>query len=195
KSVKTGEETQLTTDGTAKYPYGTAWNWYYMMNESDPSKTPKMKGISATWAPDSSKLVTHRVDYRKAKKLYLYQSVPGSGYRAQVWSYYRSLPGEKEGTMFEYHIFDTINRKHIPIAVKPLHSAISWYFPPWFKNSRKLYFSYYTRGYKTAILLEIDAGTGKTREVLKESSKTYMDTAKRFIYMLGDGKEVVWGSE
>ncbi|NIM15278.1 MAG: prolyl oligopeptidase family serine peptidase [Candidatus Aminicenantes bacterium] len=195
KSAKTGEEIQLTSDGTEKYPYALSWDWYYLMNESDPSKTDKMKNIIVRWSPDSQKLVTYRMDYRSAKKLYLYQSTPDSGYRAQVWSYYRSLPGENKGTMFEYVIFDMESKKQVAVDVKPLHSTVNWHFPTWFKDSQRLYFYYYTRGYKKLILVEIAAETGKTRQVVEESSKTYMDTAKRFINILGEGSEVIWGSE
>lgn len=195
RSVKTGEEFQLTTNATEKYAYGLSWDWYHLMNESDPSKTKKIGDISVAWAPDSGKLVTHRVDYRNAKKMYLYQSTPESGYRAQVWSYYRALPGETAATMFEYFIFDIQSKKQIPIDIKPLSSMESWDFPTWFKDSRRLHFFYYTRGYKKIILLEIDAETGKCRQVIEESFKTYVDVYKRFINILGEGKELVWGSE
>jgi dipeptidyl aminopeptidase/acylaminoacyl peptidase len=195
RSVKTGEELQLTTDGTEKYAYGLSWDWGHLMNESDPAKTKKIEDISVAWAPDSGKLVTHRVDYRNAKKMYLYQSTPESGYRAQVWSYYRSLPGETAAAMFEFFIYDIHSKKQVPIDISPLSSMESWDFPTWFKDSRRLHFFHYTRGYKKIILYEIDAETGKTRQVIEDSSETYLDVYKRFINILGEGKELVWGSE
>jgi dipeptidyl-peptidase-4 len=192
---KTNEEFQLTTDGTEKYAYGLSLDWYHLMNESDPAKTKKIKSIDVVWAPDSKNLVTHRVDYRNAKKMYLYQSTPESGYRAQVWSYYRALPGETATAMFQYFIFDIQSKKQIPIDIKPLSSMENWDFPTWFKDSRRLHFFHYTRGYKKIILFEIDAETGKSHQVIEESSKTYVDVDKRFINILGEGKELVWGSE
>jgi len=195
RSIKTGEEFPLTTDGTEKYAYGLSWDWGHLMNESDPAKTKKIEDISVAWAPDSGKLVTHRVDYRNAKKMYLYQSTPESGYRAQVWSYFRSLPGETAATMFEFFIFDIHSKKQIPIDIKPLSSMESWDFPTWFKDSRRLHFFYYTRGYKKIILFEIDAESGKSRQVIEDSSETYVDVYKCFINILGEGKELLWGSE
>jgi dipeptidyl-peptidase 4 len=195
KSRETGKETQLTTDGADKFVYGLQLGWYYKMNESDPSQTKKMESISVEWSKDSKKLVTHRLDYRNAKKLYLYQSLPKSGYRAQVWSYYRALPGEKEGSMVEYFIFDIPSKKKIRIDIKPLHDTISWGSPTFFKDGKRLYYSHYTRGYKKLILLEIDAETGKTRTVVDEASETYMDTDKQFTWIMGEGKEVLWSSE
>jgi dipeptidyl aminopeptidase/acylaminoacyl peptidase len=195
RSLKDKKEIQLTTDGKEKYAYGTAWGWYLLMNETDPSKTKENKNIAVTWSPDSSKLITYRVDYRNAQKLYLYQSTPDSGYRAHVWSYYRSLPGETTGTMFEYYIFDINSKKKIAVDLQPLHSFLAWDEAKWFKDSKRLHFYYYTRGYKKTILLEINAETGKPRTIVEESAETYMDTSKRFIKVVGEGKEVVWGSE
>jgi hypothetical protein len=185
RSASGEQEIRLTGDGSEKHPYGATWDWYYLMNESDPAQTKKSEGITAAWSPDSSKLATYRVDYRSAKKLYLFQSAPESGYRAQVWSYYRSLPGEAEGVMFKYYIFDIPGKKKIPIDIQHLHYVVGVMgFPTWFPDSRGLYFYYYTRGYKSVILVEIDAKTGKTRQVLEESSETYMDYDKRFIHIL-----------
>lgn len=195
RAVETGEEIQLTTDGKETYAYGIDLGWYYMMNESDASQTKALDRISVGWSPDSSKLVTHRVDYAGAKKLYLYQSQPKSGYRAQVWSYYRALPGEAEGVMSEFFVFDIKSKTRVPIDLEPLHNTVAWGIPTWFKDSKRLHFLYHTRGYKTAIQLEIDGETGKTRRVVEESAKTYMDTDKRFAEILGDGKELLWGSE
>ncbi|MCP5049201.1 MAG: hypothetical protein GY940_18675, partial [bacterium] len=190
-----GEERQLTTDGAENYPYGTSWAWYHLMNESDPSKTKKVTDISLKWSPDSRRFVTHRVDYRNAQKMYLYQSDPDTGYRAQVWSYYRSLPGELHGTLFEYYIFDIQTKTKTRLKIPSLHSVVNRDFPTWFKDSQRLHFSYYKRGYKTITLSEIDAQTGTGRTVIEETAPTYVDTSKRFIAILGEGKEVVWGSE
>ncbi|MCP5102350.1 MAG: prolyl oligopeptidase family serine peptidase, partial [bacterium] len=198
RSVKSKEEIQLTTDGKEKYAYAMVWDWGGLMNESDPSKTKMKKGVEVLWSPDSRKLLTYCVDFRKARKLYLYQSTPKAGetdYRAAVWSYYRSLPGETDGAFFKYYIFDIESKKGVPVDIDWLHTSENWGYPEWFKDGKRLYFNYSTRGYKTAILTEINGETGKVRRVVEESSETYMDTAKRFIEILGEGKELVWGSE
>jgi dipeptidyl aminopeptidase/acylaminoacyl peptidase len=189
------KEFQLTSDGTEKYAYGLAWDWYLLMNESDPSQTKKSQRISIKWSADSTRFISQRVDDRQSKKLYLYQSMPKKGFRAQVWSYYRPLPGEKEGTMFQYFVFDVAAKKKISIDLPPLHSTVSWGMPSWFKEGKKLQFYYYTRGYKKITLLEIDAQTGKTREVYNESADTYIDTDKTMVEFLEKGKEFIWASE
>jgi len=195
RSNKTGEERQLTDDGEEKHPYVLSFGWYHLINESNPGKTREGNDYSLIWSPDSQKLITIRSDYRKAKKLYLYQSMPDSGYRAQVWSYYRALPGETDTALFEYYIFDIANKKKISVDLPTLSSMENFSFPKWFEDSRHLNFFYYTRGYKAIKLVEIEANSGKCREIISESSPTYVDVDKRNIHILGEGKEVVWGSE
>ncbi len=195
RAVASGKETQLTNDGVKDYPYALEWDWYGLINETDPSKTKQSKAIQVEWSPDSARLATYRADYRKARKMYLYQSLPESGYRAQVWSYYRPLPGETGGVTFRYYIFDITTGKKVEVDTGALHSTENWDFPHWFKDGRRLHMFHYHRGYKKISLEEIDAETGKTRTVLEESAKTYIDTDKRFIHVLGEGRELVWGSE
>ena len=81
-NIETGDTTQLTTDGVEKYEYATPLSWYKLVDESvgdkyDPS-------ISVLWSADSKKFLAFRLDRRKVGKLYLYQSLPDSGYRAKV---------------------------------------------------------------------------------------------------------------
>jgi hypothetical protein len=54
KSAKTGEEIQLTTDGSEKYSNAPSWDWYYLIDESEPSNTNRMKNISVRWPPEAS---------------------------------------------------------------------------------------------------------------------------------------------
>lgn len=195
RDTGTGEEFHLTTDGMDKYDYAASRSWYWMVNESNPASNKTDLRIDVAWSSDSKKLVTYRTDRRRAKKLYLYQSMPDSGYRAQVWSYERALPGEEDLTMLEYIIFDVERRDQIPVDLKPLPTVVAWGLPTWFEDGKRLYFQQYERGYQTLHLLEIDAETGKTRTVLTETSETVVDTDKRFLEILDESSEVIWGSE
>ncbi len=195
RSTVTNEKIQLTRDGSRMRPYGLDWDWYAMENESLPDKKEKKQSIHIVWSPDSTKLVTQRLDYRTSKKLYLFQASPKEGYRAQVWSYFRPLPGEPEGLMVNYYLFDVTQRKKTAVDIPALHCTTTWHFPTWFKDSRRLFCYYYERGYKKVILKEIDASTGAARTVLEESSATFIDTAKLFIHILEKGSQFVWGSQ
>lgn len=195
RNVKSEEEFALTSDGESKHDYATSRSWYWMICESDPSLNKEDLSIDVVWSPDSKKLVTYRTDRRKTKKLWLYQSMPDSGYRAQVWSYERPLPGETDCTTLTYMIFDIKERGQIPVNLEPLSTIVAWGNPRWFQDSKRLYFQQYERGYQTLHLLEIDAETGGIHRVITESSDTQVDVDKRDYRILEKRDEVVWMSE
>ena len=71
RDLITGEETPLTTDGTARYAYADAPAAY--------GQKITMEGIEAIWSPDSKKLFTLQLDTRKVKNLPLMEYVPSDG--------------------------------------------------------------------------------------------------------------------
>ncbi len=195
RKVKNEEEFALTTDGESKRDYATSRLWSWMVCESDSSLTKDELSIDVVWSPDSKKLVTYRTDRRKTKKLWLHQSMPDSGYRAQVWSYERPLPGETDCTTLAYMIFDVKERKQIPVNLEPQSTVVAWGNPQWFDDSKRLYLQQYERGYRSLHLLEIDAETGSIHRIITETSATQVDVGKRDYRILEKRDEVVWMSE
>lgn len=193
RSTETGEEFALTQDGIAKYDYATTLSWYKLFNESNP-KTDKPQ-ILVRWSPDGTKLVTQRLDRRRAKKLYLFQSTPDQGYRAVVHSYERALPGDKELTMIEYAIFDIVQRTMVKIQIPSYPSFLGAGLPRWSKDGRRLYMIDWHRGYKEADLVEIDAATGQAKTLIKETSPTNVDPGMTDMVLVYDGAEILWTSE
>jgi len=192
---KTGEETALTVDGAPDYDYAASRSWYYKFCVSDPAENKDERTIDVTWSPDSKKLVTFRTDRRDIGHLYLYQSCPDSGYRAKVWAYERSLPGEMNSPMMEYYVFDIESKQKTRIDLPPQSTIVAWGTPAWFKDSSMLYMQQYQRGYKELNLLAIDPETGSVRTVIRETSETQVDVDKRDYRLLQKRKEVVWMSE
>ena len=196
RSTETDEEFQLSQDGMDKYDYATTLSWYKLFNESNPEKNVKEKPqIHIRWSPDSKKIVTQRLDRRKAKKLYLYESKPQKGYRAEVYSYERALPGETDLTMVEYVLFDVEQKKQQPVDIEPYPSFLGSGLPQWSKDCKRLYQTYWHRGYQRADLMEIDADTGQTRIILTETSTTNVDTGMVDMHLVDDGAEILWTSE
>jgi len=196
RSVETGEEFPLSRDGVNKYDYATTLSWYKLFNESDPEKNKKEKPqIHIRWSPDSRKIATQRLDRRKAKKLYLYRSKPQKGYRAEVYSYERALPGETDLTMIEYVLFDVEQKDLKTIDIKPYPAFLGSGIPQWSKDSKRLYMTYWHRGYQKADLLEIQAATGKTHIILTETSKTNVDMGMMDMVLVRDGAAILWTSE
>lgn len=194
-STQTNEEFQITTDGSEKLIYGFMHDWYQVTNETNPSETRNQGIVNIQWSPDSTKFVFPRKNFRDSKKLYLYQSMPNSGYRAQLYSYYRDLPGEKPGLVIDYFIFDVKKRELIPIQIKPLSTMENFDFPHWVKDSKSLHFFHFNRGYKRVYLYKIDAATGSSGLLIEESTKTYFDVFHINANLLRDSDEFIWESD
>ena len=192
KNTETGEETQLTTDGVEKYEYATELSWYNLVDISQ--KDQYDPSIFVNWSSDSKKFMTYRLDRRKVGNLYLYQSLPDSGFRAKVWSYERALPGEDPITT-EYYIFDVDSKSKVRVDVEPFADFLSSVFPNWFRNNNELYFSRFRRGYKAIDLYRVNAETGETYLILTDSSKTMVESQLINCKWLKDGSEFFWTSE
>jgi dipeptidyl aminopeptidase/acylaminoacyl peptidase len=173
KNTETGEEFRLTDDGVEKYEYATPLSWYKLVDESkgdeyDPS-------VSVRWSGNSKKFATMRLDRRKVGKLFLYQSLPDSGFRAKVWSYERALPGEPAITE-EYYIFDVETKSKVRVDIEPFADFTSSIFPTWMNKDTALYFARFTRGYQSIDMFRVNAETGAVTTLLTDSSKTMIET-------------------
>lgn len=203
RANESGEEIQLTDDGQDKYGYAFRPRWGTLINESTPEPVDESR-VNVRWSPDSQKLVTFRLDRRNAQSLYLYQSMPEKGMRAQVFSYERALPGDTLLSMIEFYIFDIASRKKIAVDL-PSHPAFLSGTPDWFADGKRLHSLKWQRGYNTVALLEIDAATGKTRTLFTERSDTNVDVdylTMRVVNPVGyasngvnNDREIFWTSE
>ncbi|MBN2244946.1 MAG: DPP IV N-terminal domain-containing protein, partial [Candidatus Aminicenantes bacterium] len=193
RETATGEEYPLSTDGREKYDYATSLSWYRLVNISSPEEeTPH---IYVNWSPDSKMIVTQRLDRRKAKNLYLFQSLPEEGYRAYVYSYERALPGDQELTMIEYVLFDVPNKKQLPVYLPPYEAFLSQGLPEWSKDGKRLFLQRMHRGYQKFELIEIDANSGNIRSILQEGSNTNVDPGMLQVKFINGGKEILLTSE
>jgi len=199
-----GDEIQLTTDGEPHYDYAkqTEGNTSFITNKVSGKKLPPL----AAWSPDSKKIITHRLDERKVKDFYLLQSVPLDGSVRPVLHIYRyPLPGDEDLPLEELYIFDVENKTQVKVDYEKelltfdtsIESKRVW----WSKDAQRLYYLFKERADKAYRLIEIDAITGKAREVMKEEGKTFVETAL-MLYLnrpcvrdLKDENEIIWFSQ
>ncbi len=192
KSAETNEEFQLTDDGTEKYEYATPLSWYKLVDES--KKEHDDPSIDIQWSDDSKKFVAMRLDRRKVGKLFLYQSMPDSGFRAKVWSYERALPGEQPITK-EYYIFDVDSKSKVKIDVEPFADFTENIPPTWQNENTELYFSQFKRGYQSIDLFRANAQNGEVTTILTDSSKTMIETQTTDCKWTEDESQFFWLSE
>jgi dipeptidyl aminopeptidase/acylaminoacyl peptidase len=192
KNTETDEEFRLTDDGVEKYEYATPLSWYKLMDESkgevyDPS-------IQVIWSDDSKKFIAPRLDRRKVGKMFLYQSLPDTGFRAKVWSYERALPGEDPITT-EYYIFDVENKTKTKVNLEPFADFTGSISPTWMEDNKAFYFAKFRRGYKAIDLFRVNAETGEVTTLLTDSSKTMVEYQTINCEWLQDGSQFFWTSE
>ena len=201
EDLESGEVRALTTDGEALFPYAT---------------TPIAMGyapnaeIQALWSPDSKNLLTIQTDNRQVKTTPLVHHVPLDGsLRPKVTSYRHALPGDEHWE--EYSLLSiTIdsgkiqraNYKKISVEPNNTHGPFvgakqAW----WHTGSRLAYFIDVQKGAQIVRVIEFDIGTGNTRCLFEETSKTYIKLASHglpvgiVLLPLPDSQELIWFSE
>jgi dipeptidyl aminopeptidase/acylaminoacyl peptidase len=191
--VPTCEIVQLTSDGIARWDYATELPSLGQMVEQG---TEDLKQHAAVfWSPDSSKLVTYRLDSRNAGRFTSLQFVPPDQLRPKAFTYVYPLPGEVLAKA-EPIIFDVISGKRTDVKTPPLD--LPFQEGPgfkWFPDSKSFFYDYDSRGAKSIELRTVNAETGEQKILIREDSEKYVDpgeTAYRFLHASG---EILWSSE
>ena len=193
RDVSTGTEMQLTHDGIAGYDYATPLPSLRLMVDQG---TEDVKQSAAVfWAPDSSKLVTYRIDSRSSGRFTSLQFVPPNQLRPKAFTYVYPLPGEvlarAEPIIFDIQSGRRIDVKSAPIEL-PFQDGHGF---EWFPDSKSLYYDYDERGYKSKELRVVDASTGEQKVLVREQSGTYVDPGETFYRFVKGTSEILWGSE
>ena len=202
RSADGGEVVRLTFDGGPHHDYATRPESYTQAVTDRLAGTPLAP--MAAWSPDSSMLVTHKLDQRRVGELHLVQTALGDDHgRPKLHSYRYALPGDEEAPTAELVIFNARNGARVDVDYPPLPCAT---FSPfqhdrvwWSNDSRLVYFLDQPRDFKSLRLVEVDAASGAARVLLEERSDRPVD-ANLYIFgrpnvrVLSTG-EVVWFSE
>ncbi|HYI16766.1 MAG TPA: DPP IV N-terminal domain-containing protein [Thermomicrobiales bacterium] len=204
REVESGEERQLTDDGER-------YNDYASLPEGRTSAvSDRLSGKkippSAVWAPDSTKLLTHRLDQRQVSEMWLLQGHPGGdGARAVPHSYRMPLPGDAELAQAQLVIIEATTAARVDVQADPI--ACVAFAPPergyagWCSGSDRAWFTGRERGFLAASLHVIDASTGATTQIVEERGQTLTvphlspTTDKPMAWVSRDGSEAIWHSQ
>jgi dipeptidyl-peptidase-4 len=191
--VSTGEIVRLTRDGEASWDYATAIPSLRPMIAQGTQDVQQRPAVF--WSPDSSKLVTYRMDTRNAGRFTNLQFVPTGQLRPKAFTVVYPLPGELLPKA-EPIIFDVRKSKRIDVKTAPLE--IQFQGGPgfdWFPDSKTFYYQAEERGEKTIELRTVDSESGEQKVVVREKSDRYVDPGETFFRFLHDSGEVLWSSE
>ncbi len=166
-----GEEIQFTTDGTEQQPYG-----------------------ELVWSPGSDYCIGYKIDPKKDKEVfYILSSVPNTT-RGQLKSNAYAQPGD-EFTSYEMFVFLLDKKKAIKVNTE-LYDFLGMPLPIWRKdNSRYFTYEKTDRGHQRFRIIEVDAFTGNTRNIVDEKTNTFIYESRIFTHYLKNTNEIIWTSE
>ena len=208
KKINEKNTIKLTSDGIEKYSYGEL---PFLGKGSTLAKQNGTLFPSAIgWSPSGRYIFCIKLDERNIKELPLIQHIKGdSPARPEVHSLPYSFPGENISTN-EIYLFDTQANTMIAHDEKPftyfgmfhvdfVNSCDQHNFF-WAEDEKHFYYLISDRGQYNMTLKKIDIETGKVKEIITESSDTYVDMAPRItdypaIRPLFKSNQLIWYSE
>ena len=198
RAVATREELQLTSDGEANFDYASHAGAGLSFVTDQIEHAPALP--LALWSPDSKRLLTHRLDQRKVREMYLLQSAPpGGALQPVLWSYRYPFPGDPAVPTVQMNIFDIESHSRAAFSGDPqlvlFDTPLELGAFRWSDDSSKVYFLAAERGLKSVRFGVADARTGAVRPILEERGATYVQTNAANVRVIGDGAETLSYSE
>lgn len=186
RDVATGQERQLTTDGTENNGYAT---------DNAGWKTSDRPIL--LWSPDSKKIATQQQDERNVGDMYLVETTVGHPV-LRSWKY--PLPGDSVVAMLRRVVIDVDAARVIPLDM-PLdyHRAtlgddISMDDYNWSPDGSELALVSTSRDHKSATLKLANAVTGAVRTIYDETVPTQFESRTGW-RVLWPTREVIWYSQ
>src|SRR6266496_223696 len=193
RNVSTGATFQLTWDGVRGWDYGTPLPALRLLVEqgTEDVKQP----ASVFWSPDSSRLITYRIDSRTSARFTSVQFVPPDQLRPKAYDVVYPLPGEVLAKA-EPIIFEIPSGKRTDVK----SSAIELPFQDgpgfeWSPDNQMIFYDYDERGFKSKEIRIIDPETGEQKVVLSERSDQYVDPGETFYRFDHATGEIILASE
>jgi len=193
RDVSTGTVLQLTHDGVAAWDYATPLPSLQLM--IDQGSENVLQPAAVFWAPDSSKLVTYRIDSRNSGHFTSLQFVPPDQLRPRAFTYVYPLPGEVLAKATPV-IFDIQSGKRTDVDSASIE--LPFQDGPgfdWQPDSKSFRYDNDDRGYKAKELRVVDASTGEQKILLRQQSDTYVDPGETMYRFVEGTGEILWTSE
>jgi dipeptidyl-peptidase-4 len=175
REIESGAEWQLTDDAEPYYGYGTLPGGRQSEVTDKLLEKPLKPGVA--WSPDSTRLLTYRLDERAIEPMYLLQTaVPPDQVRPVLHSYRYPLPGDEHVETAQPLVIDVADGRQVPAKGDPivsvLHNPIDLNLLWWGKDGRRYYIIRGSRDRRQISLSRVDARTGEEQVLHEESGST-----------------------
>jgi dipeptidyl aminopeptidase/acylaminoacyl peptidase len=148
-----------------------------------------------SWAPDSKKLATNKVRKITMRTINFIESSPEDQLQPKLQTRNYPKPGDAL-PQNQPVVFDLEAKKNYPVDPSLILNQYNLSWPQWQKDSKALWFEYNQRGHQNYILYKVDLASGKTQNIIHETSNTFIDySGKKYRYDVNDSKEIIWASE
>lgn len=167
------EPLAITTDGTENNGYdGRVW-----------------------WSPDNSHFAIFKTEQKKQREVAMVASSPSDQLQPKLKVIDYAKPGD-ELDHPRLCVFSVDGTKRFVVDDRIATNPFNVRDVSWRKDSGAVRFVYNQRGHQRLKLIELDVATGKSRAIIDEQSKTFIDYAGKFhLHFLDNTNELIWMSE
>ena len=192
-----GSEHALTADAEPGLTYGAV--------NAPMSMRPLLRSLGlppvfhATWSPDSTRLLVHRLDERGLPEQVLVESSPPGGGRPVEHRLPFPVPGDEATPTMTWHVFDVAARTRVDGQGAPapmVHGtaiAYSWW------TGGTVHHLAQSRDARTLRLRSLDPATGETATLVSETGTTRVDPTPQLgeptMTRVLDSGEILWWSQ
>ncbi len=178
-------EYQLTTDGEKYYSWGGS-----NRDEDDTTKVNRERA-RVSWLENNETFYVSRRDSRKVEDLWVLNVLAKP--RPELETYKYAMPGDEFVPQAELWIFDVNTKKGInPDIEKYKDQTFNVY--PIKERSDEIYLTRKDRTCAIQDVCVIDTKSGEVKELFSETDEPYWHSNSR-LYVLNEGKDLVWWSE
>ena len=150
-------------------------------------------------SPDHQWVVTFKRIPGDRKKVFLFESAPGSGStRGALRERVYDQPGDTLDT-FETWVLSTKDGSARKVPLDPIVTGgHPWASSPsfvWIGDSDQGLVNYFIRGYQQYHVVKIDPVSATAKVIIDEVEDTFVDTTSINLRVLGESNELIWRSE
>ena len=197
---------QLTSDGAERYFYGSGFGDLFTTPQA-PRWKPRRVPVS--WSPDSKSIAVERMDYRNVGKYPLYSSTQT---KPVDKTYFYAAAGDSVIPLTDVYVVNVADRAVVAtngtdgsstkaagdvgtmkIDMPPSVTVNFSTSPTWSRTSDKLYVMNSSRGYKRIMISAVDAKTGKTTPITRDSFPSWVES--RGFRVVNGGEDILYVSE
>ena len=163
RNIKTGEEKQLSQDGTMANYYSS---YIY-------------------WSPDSKYVASCRIRPTEKRYVYYVESSPADQLQPKLHKQEYAKPGDELPFKVPC-IFGVEDGKRLIPSTELFSHQYELYGPIWNNDSKGITFEYNERGHKVYRVLEMSVTDGSVRPLIEEKEEKYVNYPRIYRYYLND---------